>query len=393
MPSAVINYDFTGLERAVNHLKNGMINRALPEIERELNKFFKDSKCTGVFFTKNVDKLFFGMTTYCILSSTDVDNILTDDKPVRVTQYKIEIDSKLLEVGFTTREITAILLHEVGHVVNDSTPAEEVRKAMDAYMVEMGTNLDITKSRNVSYLFQLAVADSIRKSTSFFTRKDEEILADEFVARCGYGPELHKAFKRLTGSAATINKNVDNKFSVLLWTLRIYTNIGLHRMMAIKVLNRAMELTGSKLEKEQMKKCVDALKTDKTLPVDEASFILQEADRKNSLTSRIRRSGLKGIEEDLYEYQMRIRNIDDEDAAIVLVRQLNSRISVLDDYLYNSQNINEREKARWESLLQKYLDLRDELASKAIYNHKQYGIFMDYNYAKEYQQGYQPYLT
>jgi hypothetical protein len=80
---------------------------------------------------------------------------------------------------------------------------------------------------------------------------------------------------------------------------------------------------------------------------------------------------------------MRIRNVDDEDEAIVLMRQINSRMSVLDDYICYA-DCNEQERKRWEKVYYKYDKIRDELANKSIYNHKSYGLFLDYNYADQY---------
>lgn len=384
-----INYNFTGLERAMKHLRDGQTRTALPEIQRELNKFFKDSTCTQVLYTKNTDKLFFGMTTYCVINAVDVDKIVNDDQPMRIDRYYVEIDSKLLELGLTSRELTAFILHEVGHVVNDSTPIEEVRKSIDKYLVENDMTLDLQKSRDLNYLLSFAIRDTIRKTTSIFSRGDDEILADEFVFRCGYGEDLESGFRKVTSSALDINRDVSNKFITLQWALRIFSDIGIHRLGAIKVLNRIAQLSGSEVEKREAKDCVKHLKSVDPVAFAESAILLNEGDK--GLVSRLRRGGLKGIEEDVYEYQMRIRNVDTEDEAIVLMRQLNTRMSVLDDYLYNSENLDPKERSRWEKLLNKYDILREELAKKAVYNHKQYGLWLDYNYADAMEGNKDPY--
>ena len=378
----MINYNFAGFDRAMSHLKSGQIKRATDELKTELNKFFNDSACTQVIYTKNTDKLFFGMTTFCILTNDKVDEIVTGEKPVRIDRYYIEIDSKLLEIGLTSRELTAVLLHEVGHVVNDSTPVEEVRAAMDKYMAQFSTNLDLKKTRSIISLFKFAVADTVRKSGSIFTSRDPEILADEFVFRCGYGDELQKAFKKIVSSSKYVNNDVNDKFITLQWTLRVYRDIKYNRLMAIKVLNKIAQLSGSEAEKQEVKGVIKDLQVANMNEINEVAIdILEESDRSRAgLVSRIRRSGLKGIEEDLYEYQMRIRNVDNEDDAIVLMRQINTRMSVLDDYICYA-DCNESDRKRWEKVYEKYDILRDELARKSIYNRKSYGLWLDYNYA------------
>lgn len=385
-----IKYNFSNFDKAMFHLKDAQTKKAINELETELNKFFKDSTCNQVIFTKNTDKLFFGMTTYCNISTSDVVECVMGDHPVRIKEYSIEMDSKLLEIGLTSRELTAVLLHEVGHIVNDSTPIDEVRKAVDRYIAEYNTVVNLHYKDDSAYIFRFAVQDSIRKAKSLFTRTDEEILADEFVFRCGYGEELEKAFKKIRSSALTINKNVSNKFIALQWAFQIYKNIGIHRLGAIKTLNKVKSLTGSELEKKELDMIIKGLNGRKN--VTESSIELIRETTKNSLPEKLRRKGLRSIEEDIYEYQMRIRNVDDEDEAIVLMRQINSRMSILDDYIYNSQNIDNKELERWHKLYDKYDLLRQELSKKTIYNNKSYGLWLDYNYATNFPGATDAYL-
>lgn len=380
-----INYDFIKFDRAFSHLKAGQTKRATDEIKTELNKFFKDSNCYEVIFTKNTDKMFFGMTTFCTISKEDTDKILNDETPVRIERYAIEIDSRLLDIGLTNRELTAVLLHEVGHVVNDSTPIEDVRNAIDRYLADNDTNMDIVKSRETNALFTFAIRDAIRKSRSLFTRKNDEILADEFVFRCGYGSELEKAFRKIVSSTPALSAEAENKFMSLQWSLRIYKDLKMNRLGAIKTLNKIAQLSGSELEKREVKQVASSLQ--KMNLVDENTVISIEEANKGGLVGRLKRSGLKAIEEDLYEYKMRIKNIDDENEAIVLMRQINSRISVLDDYICYS-DASEKEKARWEKVFVEYDKLRMQLSDKTIYKNNNYGLWVDYNYANTV--GYNP---
>ena len=48
-----------------------------------------------------------------------------------------------------------------------------------------------------------------------------------------------------------------------------------------------------------------------------------------SLVSSIKQNGIRSIEQDVYEYTMRIKNIEDENDALLLMRQINNRISIL----------------------------------------------------------------
>ena len=93
----------------------------------------------------------------------------------------------------------------------------------------------------------------------------------------------------------------------------------------------------------------------------------------------MKRNGLKSIEEDLFEYTMRLRNVETQDDAILLMRQINSRMSILEDYLREDTEMEDKERQRWEKCYEGYVKLRDDLSKKSVYNRKMYGLFVDYN--------------
>ena len=100
--------------------------------------------------------------------------------------------------------------------------------------------------------------------------------------------------------------------------------------------------------------------------------------KKKGLVWQMKRNGLKSLEEDLYEYTMRLRNVEDQDDAILLMRQINSRMSILEDYLAEEE-MDDKDRARWEKVYEEYNKIRSELSKKTVYNKKMYGIFVDYN--------------
>jgi hypothetical protein len=303
-----------------------------------------------------------------------------DDKPVRIEKYYVEIDSKLIDnMNLSKEELTAVILHEVGHLVNDSSPIDEVRHAIDDYMKSTGDVLSIKDSIHFNEVLAYAVKDTLRKFTSIFTRNNDEVMADEFVFMCGYGEALESAFNKIMASASTINRGVSNKLIVLDWTLHLYKNMKFERIAAVSSLNKAKRFTASKLEKREIEQVVQSLNKIDDIALEEAAYLTEEVNKNNSLIQRVQHGGLKSIEEDVYEYEMRIRNVEDEDEAILILRQINMRMSILDDYLQNS-DIDDRERDRWQKDFDKYDKLRDELSKKTVYFRKNLGLWMDYNY-------------
>lgn len=372
-----IRYDFSEFKKIIFALKSDTSPMRLRQLQYELNKFFKDSKCRDVIYTNNTDKIFFGTCVMPLLDGDDAVAILQDDKPKRFDSYYLELDSKLFNpiLGLTTDEILATILHEVGHVVNGPEPVEKVRNAIDFYLAKNNESLVITDSIHYKEILAYGIKMSIKKLTSVFSKENEEIIADEFVVICGFGPELESAYRKIVKSSGKINRSVTNKLAVLQWTLHLYKNLRIERIGALKILNRGKTLTASKLEMREMENVIRRInKIDDDALIESA---ILEFKSVNELVRGMKVSGMRGFEDDLYEYNMRIRNIDDEDTALLLLRQINLRISIIEDYIA-TEKLSEKEIERWSSLRNKYAIVREELSKKKVYSKKFYGLWIEY---------------
>ena len=156
-----IRYDFDDLEMACAEIIDSDGKRGLTNLKKELNRFFKDSNCKEILFTKS-DTLFFGMCVYPQVTKELVVEILQDDKNVRFKEYSIEIDSKILNpmLGITPRELLAMVLHEVGHIVNDNGPVDEVRKVIALQLTKNGDSLNIPKTAQYYTIISYGIKDT-----------------------------------------------------------------------------------------------------------------------------------------------------------------------------------------------------------------------------------------
>lgn len=371
MPATIkryIDYDFTDIENALFEIKQSPNSANLNELNREINAFFKDSKCKQVLYTRNTDKMFFGMSVMPVIKADKVYDIIQEDEPVRITEYYLELDSKLFSptLGLSTREITAVLLHEIGHMVNDTSPVDKLRKELDMYLVKNNETIKTSDSVHYQEILAFGIKDALRKITSLFETDDDEIIADSFVVACGYGPELESAFEKVVKNSYRINKDVSNKFIVLAWVIRLYTDIKLRRIVAIKSLQKGESYTASKLEKREMENVVRRLRRiDDDSLIEAVGFDLV-ADKVNSTMSRIKYKGIRSFEDDLYDYNLQVKNVQHEDEALELLHKINTRLNIIDDYV-TSENISESERKRWYALINKYNKLREVLSNKSVY--------------------------
>jgi hypothetical protein len=379
-----INYDFTGIEYACATIIDSDGRKGLDQLKSELNRFFKDSKCKEIIFTRS-DSLFFGMCVYPHVDKEMVIEILQDDKKVRFNSYTIEIDSKILHpaLQITPREFTAMILHEVGHIVNDPEPVDEVRKVIALELTKKGDSLNIPKTAQYYTIISYGIKDTVRKMTSmFFIYRNGEVLADEFVHMCGYGEDLNSIFDKICKSGMKINDSSVNRLTSLAWSLSVYKELKVKRIPALRLLNKMKAISGSEVEKREMEIMINAISTiddtniteccDYTNKANYYVFNESKTEVKQSKYAELRKqSAIKNIrkfEQDLYEYKMRIRHVADEDDAYYLMRMINTRISVIEDFL-DHERLTEQEHKRWWGLLEKYYSLREELANVTTYRY------------------------
>lgn len=375
-----INYDFSEFLNTFTDMKQR--HTATPSdlkvLKDELNKFFKDSTCKEVLYTNNTDKMFFGMKIIAMIDADDIYDYLVEDEPVRIGKYIIEIDSHLLNpvLDLTERELLAMILHEVGHMVGDATPVENARRELNSYLAANKDHIRIAQSIHYKEFLAYGLKDYLSKQQSmFYTSDSSEILADEFAMSYGFSNDLSHAYSKITSNNMKLYENSEvSKFAVFAWTLNLYNNLKSRRVGALHTLARAKQLTGSRLEKLELDNVMRRIKRIDDDILVEASSIhskLREKLKKHRLNN------MRTIDSTMYELSMQIRNVEDEDDALYLMRQLNNNIAIIDEYK-NSPDCDNQEVQKWNNLMDKFIQLRDKLSSTVVYKNKTYGIFVQY---------------
>ena len=149
----------------------------------------------------------FGMSVYPEESTIDkiIDSIV-NEQPSSVIEelwrknlyWTIEIDSKILtgDDDCTPRECTALLLHELGHVIDNNAIPSRIARVMKFEFAKMSSDLKaVFKSDKFKKLLSLAILDGCSSATD----KDDlrrEMTADKFAQKMGYGPELSSVLRK-----------------------------------------------------------------------------------------------------------------------------------------------------------------------------------------------------
>lgn len=382
MDKAKTNYDFNDLLTIIDSLKQDADPDVLRNFAYELNMFFRDVKCEGVLYTNNTDLDFFGVYVQPVLKEKDIYPLLVSDYTTTIDKYYVELDSKLFNpvLGLTNREILAIILHDIGSMINSSGPIDRAVKEIDLYLDMTNDVLRTTDNVNYVAILTFGLKDLLHKLTSIFTADlTSNVAIDDFIMSCGFINELNSAISKLKKFGyLNMFSEGGSPSTIIAWTIRIYNDIKGQRIRTIRLLRKAASYTPIRLVKREMNHMITALSR-----IDDSSILESVFDdvklKYQSMTKKFTMSSIKDIEEDYYDYAVTLQNVNDEDDALLLLHKINSRMSVIDGVL-NDDNpqITDRERKAFVDLYQRYNQLRNDVVAKKVYKRNYRRIYVNY---------------
>ena len=210
----------------------------------------------------------------------------------------------------------------------------------------------------------------MRKTISIFEKNQaEEITADEFVYKCGYGDELQSALNKIVKNRNSIINDKDNKLSMFMWSIALYKNIKLQRIPALRLIKKGKQITNSQLQKRDLERLERNIKAIDFSAIDEAGMDGLKKLYRDRI-DRIKYKGVKGLREDYYELALRAKNVDLTDEALIILRRINSNISIIQDYL-DTAELDEATRNEVFEILEMYDELRMKLMKKDLFKEKQ----------------------
>lgn len=382
MDKAKTNYDFNDLLTIIDSLKQDADPDVLRNFAYELNMFFRDVKCEGVLYTNNTDLDFFGVYVQPVLKEKDIYPLLVSDYTTTIEKYYVELDSKLFNpvLGLTNREILAIILHDIGSMINSSGPIDRAVKEIDLYLDTTNDVLRTTDNVNYVAILTFGLKDLLHKLTSIFTADlTSNVAIDDFIMSCGFINELNSAISKLKKFGyLNMFSEGGSPSTIIAWTIRIYNDIKGQRIRTIRLLRKAASYTPVRLVKREMNHMITALSR-----IDDSSILESVFDdvkmKYQSMTKKFTMSSIKDIEEDYYDYAVTLQNVNDEDDALLLLHRINSRMSVIDGIL-NDDNpqISDRERKAFADLYERYNKLRNDVVAKKVYKRNYRRIYVNY---------------
>ena len=114
------------------------------------------------------------------------------------TKWTIEIDERILKNTFTTRELTAMVLHEVGHLIQSKTIATRIVTVLQyEYAKTSMQNKMLLRTKVFRSIMALPIINSCISDQKGSNVKDE-IKADRYAKKLGYAKDLISAMNKLS---------------------------------------------------------------------------------------------------------------------------------------------------------------------------------------------------
>lgn len=360
----------------------------LGDLKDILNEIFNENHCIDAIYTRNTDKQFFGIRISPRMSPKDAITIMSTEDSIRLDKYQIEFDSRLFEIGLSADEITAITIYEIYAMMDNNTVFENIRACLDSHAIHNDDIIKIKDSANYAQLIIFALKDTMHKFSSIIYKHDEEeLLSNVGIQIAGYEEEIVSALQKINAASAGLGETMRyGKPVILTWMFVMMKDIRNNRQIITDALKDAKTFTASKLEIEDINKTITAMDhLDMTIIESTRSMDLNKFfDQKNigslnevSIFKNLKRNGLRGLEAELYEFSMKVKNCSTAEDAYLIMRGINARIGILEDYLAN-ENLSDYDEKHWSDVCNRYKQLRDILANKKFEN-KSYGLFWDYS--------------
>lgn len=184
---------------------------ATKRIAQNIGRVFGFSVTVAV--TENPHNEFYGMSVFPTAGviSTVVDEILKGEVHAKAStiakiwstnkSWVVEIDELILtdpNLNTNPSELVAVLLHELGHVALSNTASNRFTTVMQYQLTKMNYRAkNVLKWKRAHRLLDLVVIEACTVKNYVTNPKKEELYADEYVYKLGYGDSLHSFITKI----------------------------------------------------------------------------------------------------------------------------------------------------------------------------------------------------
>jgi len=267
------------IEKIQNTNEPTVVSTNLELIRKMINHEFK-ANCTKVSLVHNRTKsYFFGVQLFPTESQllSISEKIVDTNNKVQFENCKefiIELDSKLIyDLDITPREITAAILHEIGHKVYDKDILIRTKFQFLSSLTTIGgaTVLIVKKVSPLKFLLYLAIINIFSNTLNDWLLLKEEKNADSFAVKYGYAVELYSLLdklskdKMLTAFLVRNDRKKEEKI-IMNWSVKNMLNFSLRKAKIKKDLEMQLKEENSEYTKNIIKSQINQINKIKSSP-------------------------------------------------------------------------------------------------------------------------------
>ena len=415
------------MDEAFASLKESKNNSAaVAKIRRNLKAIFQD-KDIDVTIVDNKGPMF-------IMSVFPEENTINDiiraivdergDEAIRkawnsTNKWTVEIDSKVLtdkDLAATPKEMTALLLHEMGHIVYSNSVPQRLSRVMRLEYARCNVGIKTAlKDKLLGTVLKLPILNACTYDN--YKTKDnikKELQADVFVVKSGYGDELNSVLEKLIArskdsKSEEVNQTPQNVYGDLhdMTMFAIHTVEDLQKRQQNVVKENFKKLLLSSPSKF-IQKAINAISTavikggsgavtesvvaariDKIFKDAEDSVLKSYLEDSPYMIEAVRQKTLKRIDPAMIAYvEIEKNNIRNNDDKMMLVSYIYSKLDLIDYYISIIDNnipkyIVPHSKQSLIEMKQQLLRIKDEIIAYQIPEVK-YGVYLG-----DYPAGYE----
>jgi hypothetical protein len=384
------------------------IPQNLELIRRMINLEFK-ATCEQVYLTtNNTQSYFFGIHVFP--SKKELYNIA--DKVIRVDEkihfenckeFILELDSKLVyNVGATPKEITAAILHEIGHKVY-SKQAQIRAKVMfmNSALKYGGVVAGVVKIASpVKWLLFSAILVTFSNSLNSWLRIKDELDADSFAVKYGYAVDLNSLIIKLTkDSALTLGFGMigrsasrqaigsdESEKAIMRWSFQNIMDFSLRRGEIVRQLEIQLREEPSEYGREVIQEQLNQIKKDNKQGINvrmsiASSLKKEDVKLEESVKSfiEVQTKGMSYLELD--EISVEIDRIETHEDKVYIITRIYRNLSIAQKAIEKLSKDNtgsgKVRQEQFKDYVKQLKELLDRTKSVKVKD-TQYGVFVKY---------------
>lgn len=308
----------------------------------------------GIFVIPNLSSNIVKKVYNCNIVTDATENDNEDRSVVKYNSYSIEIDSRVFDL-LNHKQFYTYLEYEINKFENIEALLKDYFDKVTIYTSHCGiTTIKQSRMIELDILYRIMTTDYLINSLSLLSISHPSLIEDE---------ELLEVYNILKAKSGDIRNYNTNDFLFTGYLLKTIDSIDKFKANTIAMFERLVQYCPIRIYKKLINTIVYNIEKLNHVNIsvsatNESVFNL----KKSKMYLDFRKAGARQLEDKFYEISIEAKAIKDKDDAMMVLREINSSIRIL-DALISTPDIDSYTIDRYEDLRIRYMNIRDVVLS------------------------------